>query len=123
MGPFMHNIYYGLVNIVVASNLVYTKIFLVKGVSSSKVSYTNIASRQNGATGATASTYWSCWHCSREDIPIDTRSFIGHNSVSSIISSGIAPCIAIYVSIVTAPRRTARATEYSLQQPLVTVLI
>ena len=28
--------------------------------------------------------YWSCWHCSRGDIPIDTRSFIGHNSVSSI---------------------------------------
>ena len=40
------------INIVVASNLVYTKTFLVKGVSSSKVSYTNIASRQNGATGS-----------------------------------------------------------------------
>ena len=29
--------------------------------------------------------HWSCWHCSRGDVPIDTRSFIGHNSVSSII--------------------------------------
>ena len=29
--------------------------------------------------------HWSCWYCSRGDVPIDTRSFIGHNSVSSII--------------------------------------
>ena len=38
---------------------------------------------------------------------IDTRSFIGHNSVSSIISSRIAciTCIAIYVSSHASPDR------------------
>ena len=64
--------------------------------------------------------HWSCWHCSRGDIPRDTKSFIGHNSVSSIIHVLVVEfaCITC-ISMLVSTRRTSLTLPDPRRQPVI----